>query len=253
MRTTTRARLTTGRNSRLASIRLHPPPRSGASRAEAVSHPGMRWDEYKLLQDKFDRIGDFKFRVKTWVASLAGLFVVGSEAVKAGWWGAACGTALVPLFWYLESYYKQLESALGKRLRVLERELQKGEFLALPQASKKRMRKSVGPRTVEAIDQAFSHERRGPMRFLPGAHVTFYVVLLAVPLLAFWLRHNSGNATETPICACCSSSDVVHSAPPGTTAVSPLVTDESTEGKVPQSRSTEEPPAPDASVREGAP
>jgi hypothetical protein len=85
-----------------------------------VSHPGLRWDEYKLLQDKLDKIGDFKFRVKTWAASLAGLFVVGSEAIKAGWWGALCGTVTVATLFArmlvtLVEKDALIESAVGSR------------------------------------------------------------------------------------------------------------------------------------------
>jgi hypothetical protein len=209
----------------------------------------LRWDEYKLLQDKLDRIGDFKFRVKTWVASLTGLFVVGSEAIKAGWWGAICGTALVPLFWCLERYYKQLEDALGTRLRVLERELQRGEFLALPQASKKRLRRSVAPRIVEAVNLAFSRKRTGPERLVRWAHEAFYVVLLAVPALAVALRHESESDTGKAMYCSCLSATFCGERPASAPAAP--VADESTPERLPTKRIQEGLPSPDASAQEG--
>lgn len=56
---------------------LHPstgapdkPSRSEASALTSEDVFKLCWDEYKLLQDKIDRIGTFKFQVKGWSATL---------------------------------------------------------------------------------------------------------------------------------------------------------------------------------------
>ena len=61
----------------------------------------VAWDEYKILQDKIDRIGDFKFKIKGWSATLVFGFSLGAftkHIPPAGYAPAVlmlCGLALL--------------------------------------------------------------------------------------------------------------------------------------------------------------
>jgi hypothetical protein len=40
----------------------------------------LAWEEYKLLQDKLDKLGDFRFRVKSWTVTV-GSGLIAADAV----------------------------------------------------------------------------------------------------------------------------------------------------------------------------
>jgi hypothetical protein len=74
------------------------------------------WDEYKLLQDKLDKLGDFRFRVKTWAVTISSGLIAGGAVGKVS--GLACGLALIVLvmFWSIEQYYNRVHLAVVRRL-----------------------------------------------------------------------------------------------------------------------------------------
>jgi len=47
--------------------------------------PKHVWDEYKLLQDKLDRIGDFRFRVRGWAITLVTGLIAAGLATAIPW------------------------------------------------------------------------------------------------------------------------------------------------------------------------
>ena len=48
------------------------------------ANPNISWEEFKVIQDKIDRISDFRFRVRGWVVALVtGLLAAGvSERIS---------------------------------------------------------------------------------------------------------------------------------------------------------------------------
>lgn len=80
----------------------------------------LSWDEYRLLQDKIDRIGDFHFRVKGWLVTLVTGAVVGGLASGIPFWSYLPGLVLVGSFWLVDWQQTRIEEAFIARLEELE-------------------------------------------------------------------------------------------------------------------------------------
>src|ERR1700752_2153254 len=78
------------------------------------------WDEYRLIQDKIDRIGDFKFRVKSWTAGLATAAVVAGLRLDSGVAGFPLGFILIVAFILIEENQHVWQKALQRRAERLE-------------------------------------------------------------------------------------------------------------------------------------
>ncbi len=46
----------------------------------------MAWDEYKILQDKLDRLGDFRFRVRGWVITIVTGLIAAGLSTRVPWY-----------------------------------------------------------------------------------------------------------------------------------------------------------------------
>ena len=78
------------------------------------------WDEYKVLQEKLDKIGDYRFRVKTWfVTVLAGLLFAGS-AVGSNWATAVAALLVTLAFVIMEYHHVHWQRALQGRAYDIE-------------------------------------------------------------------------------------------------------------------------------------
>jgi hypothetical protein len=96
------------------------------------------WEEFKLVQDKIDRIGDFHFRVRTWAITLVSAVVVGGFANKLGWYLYLLSCLPVMSFQLIDRAQTGWQRGLIGRAATLETELRG----ALQQK---------GPRIVHAI------------------------------------------------------------------------------------------------------
>jgi hypothetical protein len=105
--------------------------------AEPKTGPGLdrMWEEYKLVQAKIDKIGDFQFKVKSWSAALLGAVLSGAVAAPRFPIAmmAMVGAAFLVLIFHLsERRQRQLSRLLGRRASDLER-----AFSELPPISDK--------------------------------------------------------------------------------------------------------------------
>lgn len=84
-----------------------------------------RWEEYKILQDKIDKIGAFRFQVRGWVVTLITAALVAGP-VPQGVTGPVLalvpfgGLLLVFVFWCLEVEQSRNQNLLFARVRQIE-------------------------------------------------------------------------------------------------------------------------------------
>jgi hypothetical protein len=79
------------------------------------------WDEYKLAQEKIDKIGEFQFKVKSWSVALLGALLFGGAAtsqIPAALTGALL---IAGSFHILEIRQRWLSRRLGRRAFAIER------------------------------------------------------------------------------------------------------------------------------------
>lgn len=134
----------------------------------------LAWEEYKLLQDKLDKLGDFRFRVKTWAVTISSGLIAGGAVGKVS--VLACLLALIVLvmFWSIEQYYNRVHSAVVLRLRAVERHL-----VRMQRRYKRRFRIAF-PGLVVEIEKAF----RRRAWFRRHAHSLFYAMFGALLLVS---------------------------------------------------------------------
>src|SRR3989442_1980617 len=95
----------------------------GSQNLEAVDFKRRLTDEYKILQDKIDKIGAFRFTIKGW--SVAGLVAASAAAGGAKSlltvFTISLGLAVMLLFFFwLEKEQVRLSRLFGDRARRLE-------------------------------------------------------------------------------------------------------------------------------------
>jgi hypothetical protein len=85
----------------------------------------IEWEEYKILQDKIDSIGDFRFRVKGWTVTLIVGFILGGFATSLPSFAFLLGLLIVFGFHSLELHYVNLQRVYVSRISKLEHRLRK--------------------------------------------------------------------------------------------------------------------------------
>jgi hypothetical protein len=83
----------------------------------------IRWEEYKVIQDKIDRIGDFRFRLRSWMITLVAAAAAASRPAKLPPEVFILGFVVILTFYRLEAVQSRWERALGNRAGLLEAEL----------------------------------------------------------------------------------------------------------------------------------
>lgn len=139
----------------------------------------LAWDEYKLLQDKLDKLGDFRFRVKGWAISLGAVLTVGGAAARAGWPALVATLAMLAVFLWLEIYYTRVHAAVGRRLRVVERHLLRAQ---------RHYRKKfdfAAPQLVAEIEREFAGKRWLRRHVHTAVYLTLAIAFIA---LHFFVR-----------------------------------------------------------------
>lgn len=122
------------------------PPRDQKSRPRALERRTARarpensrldeqtarllWDEFKLIQDKIDRIGDFHFRVRTWAITLSTALVAGGLAKSVSWYTYLLALPLISTFHLIDRTQSYWEEAMVGRAAVIERMLRRSHRLA---------------------------------------------------------------------------------------------------------------------------
>ena len=83
------------------------------------------WEEFKVIQDKIDRISDFRFRVRGWVVALVTGLLLAAVSEKIPVPAFAYLFAMLPLalFHVMEARQDAWHAALSSRAIRLERKL----------------------------------------------------------------------------------------------------------------------------------
>jgi len=80
-------------------------------------------EEYIILQDKIDKIGDFRFRVKGWTITIMIAVLFTGFTSSAPSWVILFAIPMIFLFQTMEGYQDLLSGAYSKRIFVLEKKL----------------------------------------------------------------------------------------------------------------------------------
>lgn len=164
------------------------------------------WDEYKILQEKLDKIGDFRFRVKAWfVGILTGLlFTSSATGMTLSTAGAALFVGLA--FWFLERHHLHWQRAIEGRACDIEQVLSSGRvhgetFHRSPQIVDAILAADAKLRRRRSWQQIIARRWRGFKAFLSDARSTgivaaltrnsddaFYVLLLIAALALIGLH-----------------------------------------------------------------
>jgi hypothetical protein len=91
--------------------------------AAEPSEPKRLWDEYTLIQEKIDKIGDFQFKVKGWSATLLGAVLFGGVATSKFPSALLSGIVVAIVFHLSETRQRWLGKRLGRRATAIERAL----------------------------------------------------------------------------------------------------------------------------------
>ena len=113
-------------------------------------------EEYKLIQGKFDKIGEFRFKIKEWSVTLVLAFLLGTRVFQAP---APYLLMLYPvllLFWLMERRQLSIQNALGKRVNKLEyviKKCRRDEIRRQPVVLGQTPFRPVSPGIADAIDK----------------------------------------------------------------------------------------------------
>ncbi len=78
------------------------------------------WEEYKLLQDKVDKIGAFRFQVKGWLIPLVSAWLVAVYTAKITPWANLFAAVVPVLFYLLERNHHKHQEAFLRRIYAIE-------------------------------------------------------------------------------------------------------------------------------------
>jgi hypothetical protein len=84
----------------------------------------IRWEEYKLVQDKIDKIGAFRFRLRGWLITLIAAVATAAFSAQLSWIVFVVGLLTIAAFHVMESQQERWVIALASRASLLEKELQ---------------------------------------------------------------------------------------------------------------------------------
>lgn len=162
--------------------RVEPDRAADAGRRDAA------WEEYRVLQGKLDKIGEFHFLIRGWAVTLIGglLVTVGPDRNPLE---VLAGIPLIGLFHMVESHQNRWQKAFGQRLFFLERVLRVGDDLA------------QAPRIAGTIVATSQSMRRGTLRdrFLLRMPLYFYLALYAFIALMFAARWMNPKGPGDPL------------------------------------------------------
>lgn len=123
-------------------------------------HPARLWEEYKLIQEKIDKIGEFQFRIKSWSATLLGAALFGGVQTSQLPVALSCATVVVIVFHLAERRQRALSKIFGIRAFVIERAFE--EFPPIADAARwARVQKAVpSMRSAPGIALRISQEAK---------------------------------------------------------------------------------------------
>jgi hypothetical protein len=133
---------------------------SESANESAESRPDRLWDEYKLIQSKIDKIGEFQFKVKSWSVTVLGAALFGGAATSRFGTALSCALVVAVLFHLSERRQRSLSKRLGRRALAIEHALT--DFPPSTDRSRWQatQRRIPAMRFVPGIAGAMSRERR---------------------------------------------------------------------------------------------
>ncbi len=150
----------------------------------------LLWEEFKLAQDKIDRIGDFHFRVRTWAITLSTALVVAAIANKVPGYAYLAMLPLIVAFNLIDRAQTKWQGALLGRARHLEKQL--------------RARGLEGPRIAQFLDDSRRDLMEGwfGRRVVENGRVFYlvmYILVLTASVVAWRDTRPTVPATRPPI------------------------------------------------------
>lgn len=90
---------------------------------KALEERKILFDEFRLIQDKIDKIGNFHFTVKAWAISLTTAIIAGGVLEKIPPTLVPLGLLAIAGFWLLEEYQSVWQRAFQNRCREIDTQL----------------------------------------------------------------------------------------------------------------------------------
>lgn len=87
------------------------------------SHNKFLWEEYKLLQDKVDKVGAFRYQVKGWLIPLVSAWLAAIYTAHIPTWAYIFAALFPLLFWLLEEHHSRYQDGFIRRILIIEEEI----------------------------------------------------------------------------------------------------------------------------------
>lgn len=133
---------------------------------------GQELEEYKILQDKIDKIGDFRFRIKSWTITLFTGFIFGTLATPLPKIAFLFAFVIVALFHYFERYQSIWHKAYSRRIIELENQFRRSTN-GFPKIA------------LYTVKERYQKKKKFFGRVMLRANDVFYVILYVVILILF--------------------------------------------------------------------
>jgi hypothetical protein len=134
--------------------------RSESANQAPESRPDRLWDEYRLIQSKIDKIGEFQFKVKSWSVTVLGAALFGGAATAHFGTALFCALVIAVLFHLSERRQRSLSKRLGRRALAIEHAFTDFPPYADTIQWRATQRRIPAMRSVPGIAAAISKERR---------------------------------------------------------------------------------------------
>ena len=184
--------------------------------------------EYRIIQDKIDKIGSFHFTVRGWSVTLviASIFATGSNNTISPFLLLFL-LFFVLLFYFIERKQNRLGFRFGERALQIEKEVRR---LIRTNAPGKKLRQDIGPTPWIAYHLRESTQSAGllglkdPDRlFYPGQAI---IIILTVVFLLFIRARNTGVSGPSAISVVVHKSLAAPGADPGKGFANPKINNE---------------------------
>jgi hypothetical protein len=174
-------------------------PSSGEER-RLQDEASVLFDEYKILQDKIDKIGAFRVTIKGWsvTAAVAALVAISTDKGFSPWVNAAALNVLLAWFFWFEREQVRLGWKFNGRVRSIEIQIENRRRATGSRVvfSSPNIARSLfgGKRRKELIRHVFSSrflERRriwvnDQARLARGSDIIFYLTLCVATWVMIW-------------------------------------------------------------------
>ena len=152
------------------------------------------WEEYKILQDKIDNFGAFRFRIKGWVVSLVTAVLLAGAALRVPWFVTLLALPIIGAFQLYESNQRLWRTAFTTRIQQIESNLRrKGIDDGVDP-------RDAAPRITVVVGQAHNEQQSQRFgRIVLWANATFYTVLYLVVVVIALLMEIGGRGIESTL------------------------------------------------------